>query len=208
MPWTHTGGERVDELMPNLFKAYKRVLDDEFLQFIRTHEFHWNAQPGVGGIPLTAKTLMTSVDNHYATQIIEGDWKPKYLKTDKERIIALEASYEQMNKRQVKRANQQNEGKNKGKDKKGRYDWKKEAPAPGKPHTYVWPENGKMYHWCHNHKAWTIHSPNKCTKGKESDAPVANSTEDEESDTGDLPRMMIDPALQAIVNHNHYNYYE
>jgi hypothetical protein len=74
-------GERVDELMPNLFKAYKRVHDEEFLQFIRTHEFHWYAQ--TGGVALNAKTLMTSVDNHYATREKEGSWKPKYVKTDK-----------------------------------------------------------------------------------------------------------------------------
>jgi hypothetical protein len=69
-------GEYIDKLMANLFKAYKRVHDEEVLQFISTHEFHWNAQPGAGGVPLTTKTLMTSVDNHYATRILEGDWKP------------------------------------------------------------------------------------------------------------------------------------
>jgi hypothetical protein len=192
-------GERVDELMSNLFKAYKRVQDEEFLQFIRTHEFHWNAQPG--GIVLTVKTLMTSVDNHYALRVKEGTWKPKYLKTDKERIVALEANIEQMNRRQVKKApNPNNEGKGKGKDKKGKYDWKKEAPPAGKPHTYVWPDNGKTYYWCPNHKAWTIHRPEECTKSNDTESPVANNTEDEDSDQdGGHPRMMIDPALPAIV---------
>jgi hypothetical protein len=41
-----------------------------------------------------------------------------------------------MNRRQVKKApSPSNEGKRKGKDKKGKYDWKKEAPPAGKPHT-------------------------------------------------------------------------
>jgi hypothetical protein len=101
-----------------------------------------------------------------------------------------------------------NEGKAKGKDKKGKYDWKKEAPPAGKPHTYIWPDNGKTYYWCPKHKAWTIHRPEECTKSNDIESPVANNTEDEDSNQdGGHPRMMIDPALQAIVrNEGCYGY--
>jgi hypothetical protein len=204
-------GERIDELMPNLFKAYKQVHDEEFLQFIRTHEFHWHAT--TGGVVVTTKTLMTSVDNHYATREKEGSWKPKYVKTYKERIIALETNIEQMNQRQgqvKKNAAPNNKGKGKGKAKKHKYNWKKIPPAQGKPHIYVWPDNGKTFHWCANHNAWTLHRPEECTKGHEQEGPVANSTVDEDSEYGSNgnQRMTIDPALQAIVNSGTYQEYD
>jgi hypothetical protein len=117
-----------------------------------------------------------------------------------------------MNHRQAKRnTNNGNEGKGKGKDKKSKYDWKKLPPQNGKPNTYVWPENGKTYHWRPNHKLWTLHSLEECTKGLENDAPVANNNEDEESDAGQNhgnPCMQIDPALQAIVNCGGFHNYD
>jgi hypothetical protein len=75
---------------------------------------------------------------------------------------------------------------------KGKYDWKKEAMAPGKLHTYVWTDNGKTYHWLSYHKSWTIHRPEDCPKGHDNNAPVANSTEDKDSEAGKRPRMIID----------------
>jgi hypothetical protein len=52
-----------------------------------------------------------------------GTWKPNSARTDKERIITLEAHYEQMNRRQGKRNNSANEdNKAKGKDKKNKYE--------------------------------------------------------------------------------------
>jgi hypothetical protein len=82
----------------------------------------------------------------------------------------------------------------------------KEPPMQGKPHTYVWPENGKTYYWCPNHKAWTIHRAEECTKGTKQEAPVANNTKDDDSERGNHnPRMTIDPELQAIVRYDGYD---
>jgi hypothetical protein len=90
---------------------------------------------------------MHSVINYYSHCITAGAWKPKHLKTDKKRILTLEAHYEQMNHFQGKRNNSANKD-----GKQNKYDWKKTPPAAGKSHTYVWPNNGKTYHWCPNHK--------------------------------------------------------
>jgi hypothetical protein len=110
---------------------------------------------------------MNLVVNSYSRRVTAGTWKRKHVKTDKERIFALEDHYEQINCRQSKRNSPTNKGsKTKGKDKKNKYDWKKTSPAAGKSHTFVWPDNGKTYHWCPNHKAWAIHSPDECTKNE------------------------------------------
>jgi len=49
------------------------------------------------------------------------------------------------------------------KTKKGQ-EWKKVAPKSGGPTTIQ--KNGRTYHWCPNHQAWTYHKPEEC-KGKE-----------------------------------------
>jgi hypothetical protein len=204
-------GEHCDELMANLFKAYKKVNDDDFRQFIQIHAFNWGNQTGGGG--LTAHTLMTSVDNHYAGRIIDKSWKPRTVKSDKERIIALESTIDIMKKGKNdspgnnggNSGNNNNNGSS-GKDNKGKYGWKKVPPKPNKPHTIVWRTNGKTYHWCPHHLQWTIHHPNDCTKGNGGDNATANTTEETAMTPTDHPNhpnrptMTIDPALQAIVD--------
>jgi hypothetical protein len=192
-------GERCDELLASLFKAYKRIADDEFKQFIHSHEFTWD-QPGA---VLTARMLMTSVENHYQKRVVAKTWKPRAVKTEKERIIALEAENEQL------KAPNQGKANNNDNEIKGKYGWKKIPPKPGKPNRMVWKPNGKTYHWCPKHRQWTIHTPEECTKG--SDNSTANSTEETTIRAGnnnttpkaaEQPTMTIDPALQAIVNFN------
>jgi hypothetical protein len=66
-------------------------VDDEFKQFIHSHEFTWD-QPGA---ILTARMLVTSVENHYQKHVVAKTWKPQTLKTERERIVALEAENKQ-----------------------------------------------------------------------------------------------------------------
>jgi hypothetical protein len=42
----------------------------------------------------------------------------------------------------------------------GKWAWKNIAPTTGSPHTKM--VEGKAYHWCPEHKAWTIHTPGSC----------------------------------------------
>ena len=50
--------------------------------------------------------------------------------------------------------------------------------------------NGKEYHWCPNHNAWTLHTPEECKKKpKEQEEIEANEADieedDEDSNSGD-----------------------
>ena len=81
-------GERCDELLTNLFKAYEVIRDDEFLMFIWVHEFNYEQ---TGSSTITAKTIMNSVENHYEKRLIENTWTPKVARADRECIVALPA---------------------------------------------------------------------------------------------------------------------
>jgi hypothetical protein len=156
---------------------------------------------------------VTSVDNHYAGRIIDKTWKPRTVKSDKERITALELTIDIMKKGKNDSPgnNGGNSGNNihhdsSGKDNKGKYGWKKVLPKPNKPHTIVWRTNGKTYHWFPHHLQWTINHPNDCTKGNGGDNATANTTEETTMTPTDHPNhpngqtMTINPALQAIVD--------
>jgi hypothetical protein len=93
---------------------------------------------------------------------------------------------------------------NSNNDPKGKYTWKKLPRKPGKPNKMVWKPNGTTYYWCPKHRQWTIHTPEECTKGMETDNATANLTEDTVILTGnkkqgppkapEFPTMTIDSA--------------
>lgn len=200
-------GERCDELLTNLFKAYKVIKDEEVIQFVRNHEFNQDQQ---GGVALTPKVLMTSVENHYSKRLVDDTWHPVKVKTDREKIIAMELIIANFaargnnnnNLTPVARApnNANAVAAPKGDKKVLDYAWKKIPPKPNAATTYVWPENNKTYHWCNNHQSWTMHTPEECTGAR-----VANNTVHIPLLTPPIinrpPLMMqIDPAMQAIVD--------
>ena len=49
----------------------------------------------------------------------------------------------------------------------GKYAWKDVVPKSGDPKTMD--KNGKTYHWCPHHKAWTLHTAENCRMSKEFD---------------------------------------
>ena len=202
-------GERCDELLTNLFKAYKVIKDEEFIQFVRNHEFNQDQQ---GGIALTPKVLMTSVENHYSKRLVDDTWYPTKVKTEREKIIAMEliiANYaaranNNNNRAPAVRAPNNNNNNNNAvapnNKKVLNYDWKKIPPKPDGATTYFWPDNQKTYHWCNNHKSWTMHTPEQCTGAR-----IANNTVQVPLLTPPIVNrppllMQIDPAMQAIVD--------
>jgi hypothetical protein len=146
-----------------------------------------------------SKNVDESVENHYQKRVRAKTWKPRALKSEKERIIALEADNEMLkNANRAKQSNNESELKRK-------YSWKKIPPKPVKPNKMVWKPNGKTYHWCPKNRQWAIHTPEECTKGTDNSNSTANSTEETNvmpPKVPEQPNMTIDPALQAIVIYN------
>ena len=85
---------------------------------------------------------------------------------DEEQIIALKAQLEA----RVTRKRDTNRRSGRKDDKPGPKDWKTKAPRPNEPNTKKVSVNGteNTYHWCPNHKMWTIHKLSEC-KLKEGD---------------------------------------
>ena len=177
--------QKHDELLVNLFKAYAVVNDEEFREYIRGKRHTYED----GDSAMTENTLMTNAENHYDMRVEAGTWKIVDKKT--ERIMALEGEI-----RNIK-AGGSTSG-NSGGTTDNKWAWKKKEPKAGDPKTKT--VNNKKYHWCPNHKMWTVHTPENCEgilpKGTKPANPVATSS----STTSTTPRLQMDPAMETIIS--------
>jgi hypothetical protein len=129
------------------------------------------------GENLTHRQLMQLAENKYRLMVDQGEWN-KPTAQDRQ-IQALTSQIEHLQKKAVASAPPKSATKPKtdtkgdskpktttakqgSSSKKSSKDfaWKKVAPKEGEAKTKT--VDGKKYHWCPNHKAWTIHSPSEC----------------------------------------------
>jgi hypothetical protein len=162
-------GEKTDDLIINLFKAYLNVADQSFVEYMKKKKDDYDE----GTTTLEPETLMTHALNKYHILVQEHKWKAR--SPQDEQLVALKAQYEQLRDANLRLARSisgkkttkpTREGK-KAKDKKGKNTqarkqepWKKEPPKEGDPLTKV--VNNKTYNWCPHHLAWTFHTDADC----------------------------------------------
>jgi hypothetical protein len=158
-------GETTTDLLTHLFKGYKMASDKTFVDWIKRREERYDE-----GEDTTYSHLMQLADNKYRMMVESGEWN-RPSKQD-EQIQALLSEVAQKTQNQPKKPGPKKEpsvnkdpkkdkgkgGKKKDNDKN--YAWKKVPPKEGEPHTKKMRQ--KTYHWCPNHKAWTVHSPSEC----------------------------------------------
>ena len=171
-------GEEMHDLMINLFKGYRATKDRQFVSFITDLEWEYN-----NGTEITAHCLMAQALNWYKDAKHKKQWEaPIAEQTKQTKLVMLKAEIAMLKcqnrtaktprPKAGKTANG-GEKKRKGKGRqKGKGDnkwaWKKLAPKHReKTKTY----DGKTYHWCPHHVAWTIHRPEECSKVGREPAP-------------------------------------
>jgi hypothetical protein len=152
-------GETSSDILFNLFKGYNAVKDLEFKEYIKTKKSAYED----GTLDLKEETLMNLAQNKFDTLVQDGTWNRPT--KEQEQIIALTATIESMAmtaaaapppkkpkviKKKVTTTPRANEGE---------YAWKSVAPADKSKTKVV---NNKTYHWCPQHKAWTLHTAGEC----------------------------------------------
>lgn len=195
-------GVQCPELLTNLFTAYGQVQDPEFEQHVRMYYFQYTNASLRGQEQDLTREMMLAMEQNYHRRVENGTWNPKQLKTDKERIIALETTITELkavNSGTSPSGNNNNQNDTSSNRtisrNQAQWAWKKVPPKPGKPHSIK--KNKKDYHWCPHHKQWCIHTPSECTL-KDS---VANETTVEETTvlTPEPTPAINDPVLQSLV---------
>ena len=114
---------------------------------------------------------------------------------EEEKIEALNAQFVKLKDENLKLSKQikkkSKESKDSKKDKKDdkkkdddkTWAWKNVALTEGQKQTKKFRK--KTYHWCPNHKMWTIHTPQQCEK-------KSNNTEEDDTNP--------DQAMPAVIN--------
>jgi hypothetical protein len=156
------GGEMTNDLITNLFKGYSHAKDKDFCIWIVSKKqacFDKTFQINANGLD-----FMELVENYYKDARTAGEW----MQPDNEQktILALqakdnkfEAKAAKIQRREGKRKpDKKNKIKNKYQDKD--WAWKKIPPKEGEDKTKQ--VSGNAYHWCRNHKQWSIHKPSEC----------------------------------------------
>jgi hypothetical protein len=180
-------GHTSQDVLANLFKAYKTVPDIEFVRYIKEKEDSYD-----DGNHTTEEALMLKAADKYKRMVEANEWKTP--SPEHEKIIALEAAIKKLNSKQPKSnststsTNGKAKKKSNNKSKEGettsktKPDWMTKAPPTGSPRTKTVDE--KEYFWCNKHKAWGRHKPEDC-KGVGVNMKRASSTTSSENEEDD-----------------------
>jgi hypothetical protein len=191
----HSVGKRHDDedLIINLFNAYKTATNPDFLAHIKYLKSEYKT-----GKLTAAAQLMEQVEEEYDRLDKAKTWKPTKKRSEDSDVVALTA--------QLKTALSM-AGKGKGKDKKSedaknktKWKYEKSLGTNGKL-----TKNDKTYHWCdgpgHGGTAmWCIHKPGSCKDGDQNKSKSGTPTNDDNSNSKKNNGDVISALKATIAN--------
>jgi hypothetical protein len=159
-------GQTTHDLLPNLFKGYKAVADENFVAYIARKQDDYD-----DGIDTTDEELMSSAELKWKTMVAEKTWKSP--NEDSSKIIALEAQIRSLSNKFNSQESPKNYAKrpaeNRGGPPRKKKDrnadkplWMTTPPAAGMPHSKTVDGKKGEWEWCPTHKAWGRHKHQVC----------------------------------------------
>jgi hypothetical protein len=168
-------GETTQDLLANLFEAYKGVNDKDFVAYIKIKENDYDE-----GKDITASSLMQLAQQKYKVMVDEKTWAIP--SKEEEKIQALEAKIARMSdKKRGQNSNQTNRrghsnNQNGSRRNNATQNASAQSRSPGGKGKPAWmtvpPSNkdkrkckkvdNKEYWWCPNHKSWVRHKASEC----------------------------------------------
>ena len=176
-------GEKSEDLLTNLWKAYFVASDKNFVRYIEGKKDAYDE-----GENIDRDNLMTLAENKYKALVVEEKWNS--LSEEQNQILSLTAEVKKLketrlqlgnkgkksdkkkeNKSDTTNENQDSKHNKKKKNSNERFKekwaWKKVAPKPGGSDMKTF--NETKYYWCKGHKLWckTKHDISSCKLLKE-----------------------------------------
>jgi hypothetical protein len=142
-----------EEMISHLFRAYERVDDKDFANFLSTRRDQYD-----NGERVTVDVLMRAALNKYNLIQQRAETESMINREPKEKIMALEAQLLALKATTTAT----NPRKKTGKDP---FAWKKVKPKANEPNEKT--VKGRKYTWCKFHQAWTIHAESDCRLASE-----------------------------------------
>jgi hypothetical protein len=181
-------GEISTDLLVNIFTAYFVVPDATFKAYIdRIKDLYDEGEEHV-----TEDYVMMKAE--VKSKVLEREGKYIMPTKEDEKIIALSAEFDKVKSHNAELSKQLASGKRskpssdggarRPRPNTGKWAWKDVEPPTGSPHTKA--VDGKTYHWCPKHSAWTLHLPSACRMG--------------EAVKTDEPSSQVNQAIAAIAD--------
>jgi len=198
----HMRRETTTDLLTNLFKGYLAASDKQFVEYIKKKKDEYEE-----GSEIPTDRLMTLAENKFKILVQNQEWKAP--SPEEAQILALKAELESMKRNRGKKDNKVNKDKkanNKAKKngkKEGKPAWMSKPPLANEPKDKK--VDGKEYHWCPRHLAWTRHKPSECrlvvANHANEQAPGQNKggNKRENLDTKGDKRVKLAQSLSAIA---------
>jgi hypothetical protein len=194
------------EIVSNLFKAYKIIEEREFATYIMITRHGYQANP----LAYQPRLLMEGVENHYKLAIEAGTWDPNMVKKESAEITALKLEIEALRVETHKNSKDKRGNAGRRTDKP-KYEWKKIPPSEGEAKSKKFED--RTYHWCPNHKYWTMHTPEECkgvgfSPSRSNNQPQAAVNMPQAMSTSIQPEekksveVMVKEAMQTIVEYS------
>lgn len=194
-------GATTNNLLNNLFKAYKEASDKTFVTYILENESKYYDE----GTTFTVPQLTSLAIIKYQIMVSNKIWRKP---TEGEENIALEAKIEALQRAKAKpKAPQGNTNpRRQGKQDKERdcNKWKNYvkpawlfvAPIPGEATKKV--IDSKKYWYCTNHHAWCHHPTDKCERTNIKANPQANEGATDHKNAG-TPTLQLSQSLANFI---------
>jgi hypothetical protein len=200
-------GSFIDDayIVTNLFLAYLSVDDKTFHAYVTKQQDDYNDNVR----DFNVQSLMDLALNKYKTLVEAEKWEAP---TADSQIVALTARLSNLENKKGSATKKKESGDPKKKKKKPadeatkrqndkKWAWKTKAPKGKDSKTKK--VEGKIYHWCPKHVAWTLHSPADCRKGVSSDNASNNpnnSSADGNSNSNPSAKILkLSNALVSII---------
>jgi len=192
-------GEKVDDLVMQLFHGYKAAADSKFVEYMDTKEEKY-----LDGDEMHSETIMQLALNKYTMRKDKGEWGAP---TDEQnQLTALSSEVTKLqenNKKLISTLSKAKKQRGKAPSKRSANDqkwaWKKVPPSDQQPKEKK--VEGRTYHWCTNHQAWTLHKGSECKfkpmamENTNAEDSVNETEEDKDSST----RPSYSQALKTLL---------
>jgi hypothetical protein len=149
-------GETTQDLLANLFKAYAKVPDDEFVLYVNTKRQMYDE-----GTNYTPEQIMTFAGDKYKQRVEDKTWIAP--SKDQEKIVALEAAVAKLSKKNKTSTNNTTSTTTSNNNGPQRAPWQMVKPTESEiKNKYTKKVDGKVFKWCNKHGFWSKHSTEQC----------------------------------------------
>jgi hypothetical protein len=190
-------GQETHDLLANLFKAYARVPDDEFVSYMNTKRQLYDE-----GTNFTPAQIMVYAGDKYKQRVEDKSWTAP--SKEQQQIVTMQAKLEKLEKKKgttTTNNKMTNETTNNGPQ---RAEWQMVKPTSKEiAANYTKKVNGKLFRWCDKHGFWSKHSTEQCRlpEKKEDQETTAATNKTKKSTTtskNDAKKAKLTQALAAI----------